>query len=243
MRTLLDACRQLYQTAFAEETLLFGNTLFEKFAPRHLCVIEENGKPLSMLFSIPYPIQTKKGILEARYLYAIATDPAARGKGLATKLLRQEMAKGLPLFLRPSSPSLFAFYQKVGFLPFSPMVEIEGNAEYDTCEALSLNAAAYLAQRTAFLTTPYATPTANFLSLHFLFGGAIGVPGKYAALYEIHNKTVLFKEWLGNPEFAPGAAAKLGALHYRLRTRDQNGTDFGMGAACPKDTTFLIALD
>ena len=57
---------------------------------------------------------------------AVATDKDYRGQGYAKRLLAEAAACDKPVFLRPMSPSLFAFYESAGFLPFSPHTELCG---------------------------------------------------------------------------------------------------------------------
>ena len=67
--------------------------------------------------------------------------------------------------------------------------------------------------------------------------------GRFAALFERDGDTVLFKEWWGDSDLAPLAASFLGAKHFTARTKDQNGSPFGVGINIPQDTVFLAALD
>lgn len=237
-------CRALYEQAFGASAR-FDDALFSLVMPQYLRVIATGDTPKTMLFSIPYTLISENGPTEARYVYAVATSPAFRGKGLATQLLRTLIAEGVPLFLRPMSPELFGFYRSVGLVPVSPVKTLQGAAD-DGDERLpfqALSPDAYLTARTAYLTPPYTAPTAAFLSLGFLGGGALCLPERFVTFYEMHGERVLFKEWLGDIAYASHAAAFLGACTYELRTPDASGTPFGMAANCPEGMTFLIALD
>lgn len=244
MKDLYTACRALYESAFGSDPKAWNDALFRHVMPDHLRVISEGDRPLSMLFSIPYPIKTAQGMIEARYLYAVATDPAYRGKGLARQLLQSVAGEGYPVFLRPSSEGLFSFYQKAGFSPISPMHTEVGTAANGEVAALrQLSAEEYLGARAAFLSEPYAAPTPPFLSLGFSLGGAVMLENEFVAFYERHGDLVWFKEWLGNREFAPRVAAFLGAAQYKLRTPDMGGKPFGVGIGVPRELAFSIALD
>ena len=83
----------------------------------------------------------------------------------------------------------------------------------------------------------------DFLSLSYSLGGAVGLDGRFAALYEKADDTVLFKEWWGDVDLAPRAAKFLGAARFTARTPDKNGTPFGVGVGIPAGTVFLAALD
>lgn len=243
MKDLYVAARRLYETAFPGEDAAFTDALFALAFPKYLHALGEGGKLFSMLFALPYSIVTKEGEREAYYLYAVATDPAARGKGYARQLLSEVAAKCAPVFLRPMSPSLFDFYTRAGLSPFSPYAEKAGDATPDGKVYELLDPAAYLSRREAFLKPPFCRMTKEFLGLSYLYGGAVALEGRFAALFEKDGDKVLFKEWCGDVSFAGGAAAFLGAAHYRVRYADADGSPFGMGVGMPVDAAFLAALD
>ena len=245
MDSLYAACRALYETAFPGAAREWDDALFRHVMPEHLRVLREGERPVSMLFSIPYPIKTEKGVIDARYLYAVATDPAYRGKGLAKRLLSEVIAEGYPVFLRPSSDTLFNFYKLAGLSPISPVRSEQGIAAtgYDIEGFSQLSQTAYLAARERFLEAPFAVPTPDFLRLGFSLGGAVGLEGVFVAFFERRGEEIYFKEWLGDTLFAPRATAFLGGTTYRLRTPDPCGKPFAMAAGCPEEFKFLIALD
>ena len=247
MKDLYTAARALYLEAFEGEDPAFVDALFAKGFPDHLIAMGDGGKLVSMLFALPYPIQTEQGLLDARYLYAVATAKEYRGKGYAKRLLAEAASRGTPVFLRPMSPSLFDFYKAAGFTPFSPCEVKTGSvtdADRGACAGIQrLSPAAYLTIRDARATRPYCRMSEDFLSLSYLDGGAIGAYGRFIALYELHGDTVIFKEWFGNTADIPRAAAYLGATHYEARYPDANGSPFGVGIGIPEGTIFLSALD
>ncbi len=244
MKDLYKLSRALYDEAFPGENERFTEALFALGYPKHLVAMGEGNELASMLFALPYDIVTENGTVQANYLYAVATAKAHRGKGYAKKLLKRVADRGTPVFLRPMSPSLFDFYKAAGFAPFSPYREWSGAAEDgDTAKFVQLSKEAYLAARDGFLQSPYCRMTKDFLSLSFSLGGAVGLDGRFAALYERSDDTVLFKEWWGDTALAPQAANFLGAAKFVARTPDKDGTPFGVGIGIPEGTVFLAALD
>lgn len=239
---LYTACRALYDLAFPGEPEAFTRSLFDRYFPDHVRVICEEGQVASMLFSIPSPIQLENGTLDARYLYAVATHPDHRGKGLAKRLLTAEAAAH-PVFLRPMSPSLFDFYTKAGFSPISPISHLTGKATAPSGRERHLTAAAYLTLRDAFAFAPCVRPTTDFLSLYELGGGFVAYGLDAVALYEKHDNKIWFKEYWGDTLFAPRLAAFLGGTHFELRFADPDGAPFGMAVGVPADTAFLAAMD
>ncbi len=244
MKDLYKLSRALYDEAFPGEDEHFMQALFALGFPAHLVAMGEGKDLASMLFALPYDIVTEEGVQEARYLYAVTTAKAHRGKGYAKKLLRRVAQRGTPVFLRPMSPSLFDFYKSAGFTPFSPYREWEGAAEDGDLAGFSmLSKKEYLTARDGFLKPPYCRMTADFLSLSFSLGGAVGLDGRFAALFERDGDTVFFKEWWGDTALAPLAAKFLNASKFVARTPDKDGTPFGVGIGIPEGTVFLAALD
>ena len=248
MEKLYAGCRALFDVAFPGEDQAWCDALFSFAFPKHLRVIAEGDTPKAMLFALPYETVMADGeVREARYVYAVATAPACRGQGLATRLLQEVAAEGVPFFLRPMEPSLFAFYAKAGLSPISYVRRLAGESAPVDEVFPALTPEAYLALRAAFLKPPYARPVAEFLKLGFLFGGAVGKAGEFAAFYEKRADYVYFKEWLGDVSYAPRVAASLGFERYVLRTPcagdEVDATPFGMAVNCPKELCFLIALD
>ena len=243
MDTQRSDCIALYNLAFPGEPEAFTSAMFDRFYPDCIRTICENGKPISMLFSIPYPLLTEQGEQEAHYLYAVATHPDHRGKGLAARLLREE-AQRYPVFLRPMTPSLFDFYKKVGFLPISPLCECEVTASNDAKGACRLlTATEYRAARAAFAPMPTCAPTEAFLSLYENGGGFVACGRNAVALYEKQDALILFKEFWGDTALAPHMAGFLGGKQAKLRYCHKDGTPFGVGVGIPAMTAFLAALD
>lgn len=247
MKDLYPAARRLYLEAFPDESPAFLDALFAKGFPQHLVAMGDGGKLVSMLFALPYPIRTETGKTDALYLYAVATAKEYRGKGYAKRLLCEVASRGKPVFLRPLSPSLFDFYKTAGFTPFSPYKVQTGEVRDADREATvgiqRLSPTAYLSLRDTRLAKPYCRMSEDFLSLAYLGGGAVGAYGRFIALFERQGDTVLFKEWFGNLDDAPRAAAFLGAARYEVRYPDEGGTPFGVGIGIPEGTIFLSALD
>lgn len=93
------------------------------FRPDQAIVHAADGRPVSMLFLLPAALNLSGGTpLPVGYVYAAATLPAYRGRGLFSSLL--EFAHKLAAeagmracFLRPAQPSLETFYARLGYRP------------------------------------------------------------------------------------------------------------------------------
>ena len=235
-------CIALYEQAFPGESADFTKALFDRYFPEHIRTVCEDGVPVAMLFSIPYPLVCASGTVEARYLYGVATDEQYRGRGLAKRLLTAE-ASLHPVFLRPMTVGLFDFYAKAGFSPISPLLHGTGEATAPTGEEHLLDSTAYLAKRAAHAPLPTCTPTKDLLFLYEQDGGFAACGERAVALFERHGEEILFKEYWGDTDAAPAIAAFLGGRRFSWRRYDATGIPFGMAVGIPAESAFLAALD
>ena len=117
----IPAQRQLWQLAFGDDGAYVDNFYRTYYRPERVLVLEEDGQVRSMtawfdtVFSLP-----GKGEYRAAYLYAVATHPDCRGRGLAAKLLADADAYfrslGIPAVTTvPAQPSLHNFFGANGF--------------------------------------------------------------------------------------------------------------------------------
>lgn len=117
-----SALTALWQEAFPEDTAEeIGDFFALGFAPERSLALYEGTRPLSML----YWFDGVWGGGRLAYLYAVATQKAARGRGHSSRLIeaaceilaRTGYAGAL---LVPAEPGLFRFYGKLGFVPCCP---------------------------------------------------------------------------------------------------------------------------
>lgn len=107
--------------------LIFGDppeAIEGYFARRHrdgdMLVFVEGGVLCGMLSMLPLTLVSGNATYPARYVYAVATDPAFRGRGIATELLLRahDVMTGRgdrASVLVPASESLFGYYEKRGY--------------------------------------------------------------------------------------------------------------------------------
>lgn len=94
------------------------------FALRHrdedMLVWQEDGEIGGMLSMLPVSLCLGKAAYPSRYIYAVATAPALRGRGIASALLTHasgviaERGEAAAL-LSPATDSLFGYYEKRGY--------------------------------------------------------------------------------------------------------------------------------
>lgn len=104
------------------------------FVPDNTLVWIEGGRVVSALYILPYTIPNKGENLRAAYLYALATEPAWRGRKIMSQLIAESFrlcaARGYALsMLVPAKDSIFGFYRSFGFEDYFERVRIEKTRE------------------------------------------------------------------------------------------------------------------
>lgn len=124
-------CRALWKAAFGDDDAYIDNYYVNQYRPEQVLTLKEEGVLRSMLVLFPTQLRWPDGgLTRASYLYALATDPAARGQGYASFLLRYTdfyLGEQAVPFLTtvPAQPSLQAFFAVSDFQPCHPIDEAE----------------------------------------------------------------------------------------------------------------------
>lgn len=117
----VPAQRELWKLAFGDSDAYIDNFYRAYYRPERVVVLEEDGAVRSMTawfdtaFAVP-----GQGEYRAAYLYAVATHPDCRGRGLAGKLLAGAdgyfRSVNIPAVTTvPAEPSLHSFFGAHGF--------------------------------------------------------------------------------------------------------------------------------
>lgn len=117
----VPAQRELWKLAFGDSDAYIDNFYDNYYRPERVVVLEEEGTVRSMTawfdttFAVP-----GRGEYRAAYLYAVATHPGCRGRGLAAGLLAGAdeyfRSLGIPAVTTvPAEPSLHNFFGRNGF--------------------------------------------------------------------------------------------------------------------------------
>ena len=117
----IPAQRLLWQLAFGDDGAYVDNFYSSYYRPQRVLVLEEDGQVRSMTawFDTTFVVPGQ-GSYRAAYLYAVATHPDCRGRGLAGKLLSDAdvyfQSLGIPAVTTvPAEPSLHNFFAANGF--------------------------------------------------------------------------------------------------------------------------------
>ena len=113
--------RELWQLSFGDDGAYVDNFYRTYYKPERVLLLEEDGVVQAMtawfdtVFAVP-----GRGEYRAAYLYAVATHPQARGRGLAGRLLAGADGFfrdwGIPAVTTvPAEPSLHRFFGRNGF--------------------------------------------------------------------------------------------------------------------------------
>lgn len=194
----------LWQEAFGDDRAYIDkyHSLFLK--PGSCLVAEVDGKPVSAMYIMPGPMlfpPSGKSV-PTIYTYALATDPAYRGRGIGTAVYKACSALALSradaACVLPSGPELYPFYEKAnGCVPVSFIREATFTRDdlkaVRAAEAVPITAGEYYLRRKSILRgRPYAVMGGEYLALETYHmrrfgGGFFSLDGDVAAVEMDHG--------------------------------------------------------
>ena len=133
-REQVPELRALWHSVFGDGEAFLDRFFARVFVPDNTLVWTEDGRVVSALYILPYLIPHGEENLRAAYLYALATEPAWRGRKIMSRLIEASFdlcaARGYALsMLVPAKDSLFGFYRSFGFEEFFDRVRVEKTRE------------------------------------------------------------------------------------------------------------------
>ena len=117
----IPALKAIWAASFPEDPPEAIEDFFARcFRPEECLTAFEGGEPVSMVFLLPALYQRGGKAFPVQYIYAAATLPAWRGRGIFGALLRGALEEGrrrgqFASFLHPGEPSLAAYYGRFGY--------------------------------------------------------------------------------------------------------------------------------
>ncbi len=117
----IPALKAIWAAGFPDDSSAVIDEMFGRlFRPEDCMVYMEEEKPVSMAFMLPAVYHSGGERYAAQYIYAAATLPAYRGRGIFGTLLQRAHALArergqVASFLRPGEPSLAAYYRRFGY--------------------------------------------------------------------------------------------------------------------------------
>lgn len=212
----IEALKRLWKAAFGDEDAFIDLFFATAYAPERCRFLAEDGQLTAALYWFDCECNGTK----YAYLYAVATDPAHRDKGLCRRLMAQThahlRAQGYAgAVLVPGESGLFEMYGKMGYRVISGTDSITCAAG-DPVAVRQASPSEYAAARRNFL--PCGGIVQEGENLAFLAGLAklyVGADFVLAAVAE--EGRLLGLELLGNADAASGITAALGCAEGRFR--------------------------
>lgn len=201
-----DRLREIWAQSF-EEDPDYAARFLQVFPPaRHCLVYERDGAPVSMLWMLNARLCVDGRERPAQYIYAAATLPEYRGRGIFGELLgeaqrRAREAGCAASFLRPAEEGLFAYYERFGYTPYfyaaaetytrAQLLEDSGNLPVTLATP-----AAYARARREFATTlpvwvDWGTPALTYARYLAGKAGGLAVTPRGCAVCETADADVL----------------------------------------------------
>ena len=206
----------------------FIDTFFNvAYAPERCRYAEKDGEAVSALYWLDCEYAGQK----LAYIYAVATDPAHRGKGLASHLLTEthEVLKRQGYsgaVLKPAN-GLFPFYERLGYRTTGYLHRFDAVADSVPAKIREVSVQEYAAMRRQFL--PKNAVIQEGVTLDFLHTFARFYAADGALLNLFREEPVIF-EYLGDPKLAPGILA---ALDIEKATLSTPGSEIPFTMYCP----------
>ena len=210
-----DSLKRLWKTVFGDPDSFIDTFFAVAFSPDRCRYTEENGEAVCALYWFDCSYEGGK----LAYIYAVATHPNHRGKGLASRLLRQThealKAQGYAGAVLKPAKGLFPFYERLGYVTSGCIRRFYTESGSIPTALQKLSGEEYGLYRRRFL--PKNAVRQEGLTLDFLSSFASFYAGGDALLCVSPQEGVIF-EYLGNPDSAPGILAFLGIKYAEIPT-------------------------
>lgn len=238
--------RRLWQIAFGDTEEFLDSFFDTAYAPGRCRCVTEDGKVNAALYWFDCGLEEAK----LAYLYAVATDPACRGRGLCRMLMADTMdvltAAGYQgALLVPQEEGLIRMYAGMGFTPCSGVREFHVLASDSGIPARRIGAEEYARLRRELL--PMGGVIQEGENLRFLETQARLYAGESWTAAAAETDGMLWcPEFLGDPRLAPGLVKALGYREGSFRMAG-NERPFAMfrplAVDCPVPSYFGFAFD
>lgn len=223
--------QELWKCCFGDGYEVSG-AFFDAFPPEtHTRVISIESRVAAMVSWMPVTVCSDSAELPGAYIYAVATDPQYRGRGLCTALMRETeeiaFSQGAEFAaLWPASASLFGFYGAMGYAPAFGAKTLRALPTGDALMLTELSPEEYRHLREAYVPKPFCRW--DDAAFSYLAGTAVRFfrfPGGCGAYFPLPDGGIRVPELLGaKPEdFCSGLCAPYGIV-----TIPDNGENQGM---------------
>ena len=211
---ITDELRHLWKTVFGDTDAFLDDFFSVAYSPDRCRYLTQDSAIVSALYWFDCEYEGGK----LAYIYAVATDPSHRGKGLASRLMAQTHSHLKKLgyagaVLKPAN-GLFPFYERLGYRASGYIHRFTGNAGAPI-EIKELTPEEFGQLRRKYL--PRDAVRQEGLTLEFLHSFAQFYGADDALVCAAPQEGVVF-EYLGNPHSAPGILGALGIRQVEIPT-------------------------
>lgn len=235
---------RLWHTVFGDDQGGIKNYL-DKYLDCVLLYITE-GKIIGMLSLLPL----KYNGMDGKYVYAVATDPSFRGRGVASKLIRY-CSDEIFLLLVPAEKSLFTYYQRLGFNPICNFERKEYfSSELAACDDIPEKIQPdelYRLRKTVFNQYDFFEWSERELkTISQMYNGHIYKGKDFFAVCDVRQTEVFIKELYAKDSFKAVCALNLilKKEKYTVILKNDNGQPFAMiKGMAPIKPYFNLAMD
>lgn len=246
---MIKKLKLLWKCCFGDSDEYIGLFFDERFVPEQ-CLTAVCGDDIAgMLFLLPLTMVSNGKSYEARYIYAVATAPEYRSRGVSTRLLEAAhdwmRENGIAMsLLVPAEDSLFEYYGKRGFKTEFFCREIEFKADTAAqCDLEAVSLQKLLPERDkafekSVLYARWDEAALGYQQMENEFLG--GETLKFSSPQEGYavccptEDTVLIKEWAADkiyPEVIGAIAARYEKPTARVRIAADKGAPGARGFA------------
>lgn len=213
----IPALRRLWQEIFGDSDEFLDRFFHSAFSPKR-CLVARCPDTAAVLYWLDMTCQGRP----LAYIYAVATAPEHRGRGLcrsvmaqAHQILTQRGYAGAVLV--PDGEGLFRMYESMGYRPFGGIAQVNAQAHPSACPLHPLTPEEYQSRRSALLPSGGVELGPEGLALlSSLCDYYAGEDFLLAASRE--GDFLRGIELLGNAAAAPGILSALGCTLGSFRT-------------------------
>lgn len=203
---VLYGLKSLWQLVFQDPLEAIDAFFATGFSPNRCRYLIQNDTLVSALYWLDCEYEGGK----LAYIYAVATHPDHRGKGLASRLLAEthEQLKDMGYagaVLKPAK-GLFPFYARLGYVTSGYIRRFTAKQSNSPILLKSLSKEEYSLLRQSFLPPNAVRQEGETLDFLHTFARFYAVED---ALFCVAQQEPVFFEYLGNPHSAPGILAAL----------------------------------
>ena len=210
-----DSLRKLWKVVFGDTDAFLDNFFFIAYSPERCSYYEQDGEAICALYWFDCTYDGGK----LAYIYAVATHPDHRGKGLASRLMEEThsrlQAQGYAGAVLKPAQGLFPFYQRLGYETCGYVSRFTAEAAGGPVALEEISADAYSNARRSFLPRNMVAPGREMMALLNTYARFYAFSGSILSVAP--EESVVF-EYLGEPNLAPVFLASLGIQSAQFQT-------------------------